>query len=236
MSERSEAKAAGEKFYFTGRPCRHGHIDKRQTSNGICYTCSKERTSKYAIANPDKRVARKQKNRDQILKKNREWRERNRAAIKEKLAATLPERAKTQRAYYEKNKEKILAMARARYAENKPVHLEYSRRRYARMRLDPGFRIAKVLRQMIRRLFIDKAGVSTFTLVGYRPEDLKRHIERSWLVGMSWENYGDWHVDHVMPIKALVGAGVTDPAVINALSNLQPLWAKDNLAKGARVQ
>ncbi|MDB1108077.1 hypothetical protein [Pseudomonas extremaustralis] len=236
MSERSEAKAAGEKFYFTGKPCRHGHIDRRQTSNGICYTCSKERASRYAAANPEKRVARKQKNKDHILKKNREWRERNRAAIKEKLAATLPERAIAQRAYYEKNKEKILAMAREKYAENKPAHLEYSRRRYARMRLDPGFRIAKVLRQMIRRLFIDKAGISTFTLVGYRPEDLKRHIEGSWLEGMTWDNYGDWHVDHVMPIKALLSAGVTDPAVINALSNLQPLWAKDNLAKGARVQ
>ena len=236
MSERSEAKNAGEKFYFTGKPCRHGHVDKRQTSNGICYTCSKQRTSEYASANPEKRKARKLKNKDRIQRQGREWRERNKGAIKEKLAATFQERAIAQREYYEKNKEKILEMARKRYAENKHTHVKYWRRRYARMRLDPEFRIAKALRQMIRRLFIDKAGVSTFALVGYRPEELKRHIEALWLEGMNWENYGDWHVDHVIPIKALVSSGITDPSVINAMSNLQPLWGKDNLSKGARVQ
>jgi hypothetical protein len=50
---------------------------------------------------------------------------------------------------------------------------------------------------------------------------------------MSWENRDEWHVDHINSIKSYVDDGVTDPKVINALSNLQPLWVEDNLKKGA---
>jgi hypothetical protein len=47
---------------------------------------------------------------------------------------------------------------------------------------------------------------------------------------MSWSNYGRWHIDHKKPIsKFKDGSNIS---VINALSNLQPLWAKDNLSKG----
>ena len=47
---------------------------------------------------------------------------------------------------------------------------------------------------------------------------------------MSWDNYGEWHIDHKKPIsKFKDGISIS---TINALSNLQPLWAKDNLSKG----
>lgn len=48
---------------------------------------------------------------------------------------------------------------------------------------------------------------------------------------MSWDNRGEWHIDHIVPVAVMVRDGITDPAIINALTNLQPLWAKDNLAK-----
>lgn len=43
----------------------------------------------------------------------------------------------------------------------------------------------------------------------------------------------EWHVDHIIPVSELVRCGVTDPAKINALENLRPMWAKDNMSKGA---
>lgn len=73
------------------------------------------------------------------------------------------------------------------------------------------------------------------TLLGYRPLELRRHIESLWSEGMSWENYGKggWHIDHIVPISHFPSDAPV--SVINNLSNLQPLWEKDNLRKGNRM-
>ena len=49
--------------------------------------------------------------------------------------------------------------------------------------------------------------------------------------GMSFSNHGEWHIDHIVPITAWLDKGITDLDIINDISNLQPLWAKDNLLK-----
>lgn len=67
------------------------------------------------------------------------------------------------------------------------------------------------------------------SIVGYKPEDLKAHIERKFLPGMTWDNRGTWHIDHITPIsKFEIG---TPFSVINALNNLRPLWKEDNLKR-----
>ncbi len=71
--------------------------------------------------------------------------------------------------------------------------------------------------------------------LGYTPEELRLHLERHFLPGMTWDNYGrrGWHVDHKRPICSFpLGTPVS---VINALGNLQPLWWRDNMVKGSRV-
>jgi hypothetical protein len=55
-------------------------------------------------------------------------------------------------------------------------------------------------------------------------------------VGMSWANRSEWHIDHIKPLSLFAKEGVYDLNIINALSNLQPLWAKDNLEKHANKQ
>ena len=56
--KRSDAKAIGLKYYFTGNPCIKGHVDKRQTSNGICHSCRVEKNREYmralAISDPER--------------------------------------------------------------------------------------------------------------------------------------------------------------------------------------
>ena len=54
---------------------------------------------------------------------------------------------------------------------------------------------------------------------------------------MSWENYGDWHVDHKIPLKVFnfTEAEHVDFKKAWALKNLQPLWAKDNFEKNAKL-
>jgi len=56
-------------------------------------------------------------------------------------------------------------------------------------------------------------------------------MERLFQDGMSWGNHGEWHVDHIIPVSEMVRLGVTCPKKINALSNLRPVWAEDNLRK-----
>ncbi|AVH85447.1 hypothetical protein Rostov1_00057 [Vibrio phage Rostov-1] len=52
---------------------------------------------------------------------------------------------------------------------------------------------------------------------------------------MSWDNWGEWHIDHIKPVAQFKREGITDPKIINALSNLQPLWAEENLKKSDKT-
>ena len=71
-------------------------------------------------------------------------------------------------------------------------------------------------------------------MVGYGHKDLIKRIEFQFKPGMNWSNYGKWHIDHKKPIARFIEQGVFDPKIINALSNLQPLWAFDNISKGSK--
>jgi len=50
---------------------------------------------------------------------------------------------------------------------------------------------------------------------------------------MSWENRGEWHIDHIKPVSSFDKS--EKMSVVNSLDNLQPLWAKDNLSKGSKI-
>jgi hypothetical protein len=80
----------------------------------------------------------------------------------------------------------------------------------------------RVLHNSLRRFNRKKEG-HTIDLLGYSAEDLKNHLELLFTDGMSWDNYGEWHIDHI------VGVINFDPktpqSVVNALSNLRPMWS-----------
>lgn len=87
---------------------------------------------------------------------------------------------------------------------------------------------------MVRRVLKikdEKKVYRTFQYLGYTKADFVAHIERQFTNGMTWDNYGKWHVDHIVPVAHFVRNGITDVRTINALSNLQPLWKLDNLRK-----
>lgn len=71
-------------------------------------------------------------------------------------------------------------------------------------------------------------------LLGYSCIELTEHLEKLFKPGMSWENRRIWHIDHIKPVAQFVREGITDLKIINALDNLQPLFAKENLAKRTR--
>lgn len=87
------------------------------------------------------------------------------------------------------------------------------------------------------RAAISKRGIKSTSLVDYTMEDLKIHLEKQFLLGMTWDNYGDgWHVDHIVPVSGFSFTSVHDAEfkACWSLGNLRPLWAQDNRAKQAK--
>lgn len=83
-----------------------------------------------------------------------------------------------------------------------------------------------------------KAERRTEDLLGYSFEELKAHLERQFVGRMSWANYGrdGWHIDHIVPVASFNLETPDDPAfkACWALSNLRPLWGKENHEKHAK--
>ncbi len=81
-----------------------------------------------------------------------------------------------------------------------------------------------------------KGGRSWEALLGYDTPTLQRHIERQFQTGMTWDNYGQWHVDHIVPVRAFRFNHVADAdfAACWALTNLRPLWKRQNLSKSGK--
>ncbi len=103
---------------------------------------------------------------------------------------------------------------------------------------DPGFRICKNLRSRVGDAIRNgqKAGSAVRDL-GCTVEELKKHLESRFRPGMTWENWSPtgWHIDHIKPLASF---DLTDRAQFLqacCYTNLQPLWAEDNLKKGASV-
>lgn len=71
------------------------------------------------------------------------------------------------------------------------------------------------------------------TLVGYTFDDLAKHLSRKFKKGMTFENHGEWHIDHIRPLASFNFETPDDPEfkIAWSLSNLQPLWAAENIAK-----
>lgn len=103
----------------------------------------------------------------------------------------------------------------------------------ARRNQEPEFRILKNLRRRISYALHGRdKSASTVELLGCSVTCLKACLEVQFSAGMSWENYGEWHVDHIRPC---VSFDLTDPKQQQDcfhFTNLQPLWARDNFIKG----
>jgi len=74
------------------------------------------------------------------------------------------------------------------------------------------------------------------SLVGYTIKELKEHLSRLFLPGMSWNNYGKWHLDHKIPRSKFDFTSIQSPEfrACWALTNLQPMWRIENLRKGSK--
>jgi hypothetical protein len=110
-----------------------------------------------------------------------------------------------------------------------------------RSRTDPAFQLNRRMRRLIwGGLREAKGGQSWQDLAGYSIDTLRRHIEKQFLPGMTWECFlaGEIHIDHKIPRAAFNYSRPEDPDFKKcwALNNLQPLWALDNLKKSDNIE
>lgn len=151
--------------------------------------------------------------------------------------AKYPERGRIRSAKYnEANRELINAKSRERSrTEKRRAYIrEWESRKAA---TDPAFVLNRRMKQAIRvALQGGKCGRSWESLVGYTVDDLRAHLERQFTKGMTWENMGEWHVDHIVPKASFNYARVDDPdfRACWGLLNLRPMWGVENMSKGAK--
>jgi hypothetical protein len=73
----------------------------------------------------------------------------------------------------------------------------------------------------------------TFNYIGCTPQFLKEYLETKFVSGMSWDNHGEWHIDHIIPLSS--AKNENDVYMLCHYTNLQPLWAEENLRKSNKI-
>lgn len=151
------------------------------------------------------------RNKQRINERSKAWREAN------------PERAKENiNRWHKEHRERVR---------------ELGRQSWARANRDKKLRkiISGAIKRSLKGGWPSKA---IFEKLGYTVEQLKEHIEKQFKEGMSWDNHGAWHIDHVTPQSWLPFTSIEDENFLKcwALSNLQPLWAADNISKQDRYE
>ena len=151
--------------------------------------------------------------------------------------------------YHIDNQEKILKKAKEYYYKNKDkksiynkqwikdniIHYREYQKNYSKKYREKYPHIIlwrSVLNSTLLRLDKSKEG-HTIDLLGYSALELKQHLELLFTEGMTWENKGDWHIDHIIPVSSFDKN--TPINVVNALTNLQPLWGSENIKKSNKL-
>jgi len=205
--------------------CKFCYRENRNNRYKLNFEQEKIKTKLYRDNNIDiisqKKKISYEKNKDKILSSQKKYWEEN-----------SEKRKKIQNKYREKNKD-ILLLKNREWRKNNPIYMS------DRKKNDPIFKLSVNMRSRIR-IFLKKNSEikktnKTFGYVGCHPKQLKEHIEKQFIDGMNWENYGlyGWHIDHIIPLSL----AKTEEEVYELCHyiNLQPLWAVDNLKKGNRV-
>lgn len=146
----------------------------------------------------------------------------------------FPDRTKEVRRNSRNKNKEYYNQAKKDWAESNREHVrEYKRDRYNN---DPEYKMQLLCRAMVKRMFKStgiKKCYKTSEVLGYTSKDLKEHIEKQFLEGMTWDNHGEWHIDHIIPLS--IAKSLKEGIELSQLSNLQPLWAKDNLEKKDKI-
>jgi hypothetical protein len=143
--------------------------------------------------------------------------------------------------WVEQNKEHLKQYLK-QYRENNIDKIRETKRNYERTRKtnDPLYKLISNFRtaiyQVLKENNVEKNG-RYFEVLKYSPQQLIDHLESKFTGDMSWDNYGKWHVDHILPITSFEINEIGDDEFMKCwgLSNLQPLWGDENIRKSNTI-
>jgi len=153
----------------------------------------------------------------------RKWRKANPKSVEQDKVSESHRRAVKK--WVEKNKDRKRAYNNAYDIKRKSVDILY--------------RLSSNLRSRMSHAITGRKGwPSAIRHLGCTVEELRKYLESKFQPGMTWNNYGHkgWHIDHIIPLSNF---DLSDPEQFKKAchyTNLQPLWAADNLAKGAKLE
>jgi hypothetical protein len=160
-----------------------------------------------------------------LLCKNSKWNKENPQKLKQ-----------YKKEDYKKNKEKRYATNNKYRQENKESLNEKNRKNYAQ---NANLKLSQNIRRRMRETItlVSKKTDSTMNLLGCTIQEAREYLEKKFKEGMTWENHGlyGWHIDHIIPCASF---DLTDPEQQKKCfhyTNLQPLWAAENMSKGAKI-
>ena len=175
-----------------------------------CKECNNQGNAEYRARHPEASAA-----------ASANWAKRNPEKVKEK-----------QRRFVDRKGANYSAEVMAKWRSENPDRANENQKRYTSK---PHVRIHRSIGSRLRGMLESKSE-STFTLVGYSRSELVAHLEKQFKNGMGWHNFGEWHIDHIVPLSSFSIANEHDPNLKSAwcLSNLRPIWAQENLRKSAK--
>jgi hypothetical protein len=149
--------------------------------------------------------------------------------------------SKKSKVWYEQNKEHRKEYMKE-YREKNIDKIRETKRNYEKTRKanDPLYKLINNFRtaiyQVLKEKNIQKNG-HYFEILNYTPEQLIEHLENKFTGDISWDNYGEWHVDHIVPISSFDIKEIGDEEFNKcwSLENLQPLWGDENIRKSNKL-
>lgn len=163
-----------------------------------------------------------EKNRDRLLLKRRE-----------RYQLDKGNRAESDRKYYLKNREEKKEYARKYRKENHQQLLEKAKNRY---KDDIQYRMRRLLRSRLKNAIrVNSKTGSAVQDLGCSVSELKTYLESQFKDGMSWDKLGEIHIDHKIPLALFDLSDRQQLLRAFHYTNLQPLWAEDNLKKGVKI-
>ncbi len=220
-----EDKPATTEFFHANKGGKYG-------LRGMCIPCWRERTREL-IKRPEIAKNRREATKKYIesgmnAKRNREWRKKNPQSAK--LSAMK---------WKSKNKDYIRDAAKKYRDKNREKFRAKQRRSDATLQTKPYHVIKKRFKARLRQMLKGISFGSSEKLFGFTRDELLRHIENRFTPDMSWDALvrGEIHIDHIRPVSSFNIKSIDDPdfKICWSLDNLQPLWAKDNYLKGAKI-
>jgi len=207
----------------------------KSTKDGLCCQC-KSCINEYYKANAKEIKRQGREYRRNHADEIKEYQRTHTEKIKEYKRNYAQSHRKEQKEYYETNKEAIKKQQK-RYRE---THRE-ERNKYLknRQRSNPQLKLSHNMSTAIwHSLKSNKNGKHWEDIVGYTQRELRKHLEKQFKEDMTWENYGEWHVDHIIPVSAHNYNSYTDIDFKQcwALENLRPMWAHENCKKNNRLK